>query len=62
MPDEVEPTPDEIKNGWTKETLALYIAERESAQAGKYSFDPMFRPPVKPMVANSKYNPLRWRG
>lgn len=30
--DRVEPTPDEIKNGWTAETLGRYLRERETQQ------------------------------
>lgn len=29
----VEPTPDEIKNGWTKESLNRYLAERDQQAA-----------------------------
>lgn len=62
MAERIEPTEDEKKNGWTAETLAKYMAERGSAQAGVVYHDPKFRPPRRPSVANGKYSPHRWRG
>lgn len=58
--DEVEPlTKDEIRNGWSLEAKAKYFAERRKANDGKIARDPTYRPPVRPTVANSRYNPLR---
>ena len=52
----VELTEAEIAGGWTGETLAAYIAERELAQ-----IEVIFRPrPHRPRFANNRYNPLRW--
>jgi len=57
-----EPTKDEARNGWTRESLAAYEAERTAAQTGIVMFDPDFRRPPRPTVANGKYSPLRpWR-
>jgi len=52
----VELTKDDIKNGWTKETLEKYHKEREEIVSKKI-LDPRI---VKP-VAQKSYNPLRWR-
>ncbi len=57
---EVELTDDERKNGWTEETLAAYVAERERAQHGKVIFDPEFRRPPKPKWANNTYSVMRF--
>lgn len=58
---QIELTPEELANGWTEETLASYIKEREQAQAGIVMFHPDHRPAARPKWANNKYNPLRWR-
>lgn len=58
----VEPTDDEKRNGWTAETLTAYLAEQKAASALR--IDPhsaMNRAARKPVRANSKYNPHRWR-
>lgn len=34
-PAPVEPTPEEKRNGWTAETLAAYVRERERAAAAR---------------------------
>ena len=31
----VEPEPDEIKNGWNRESLTIFVAERHLAVASK---------------------------
>ena len=51
------PTEDERRNGWDEETLGRYVAEREKAAAQSI----LEREPQKPTVANSRYNPHRWR-
>ena len=52
----VELTDAEIAGGWTGETLAAYIAEREQAQ-----IETIFNPrPKRPRFANNRYSPLRW--
>ena len=55
-------TDAELKNGWTPETLAAYLAERARAQAGVIMFDPEYRRQPRPRWANNSYSPLRWRG
>ena len=52
----VEPTKDDLRNGWTKETLALYLEEQEAR------LDLKPREMVRRGQANSKYDPFRWRG
>lgn len=59
MPDLTE---DDIKNGWTEESLAEYHRERERAQAALVGFDPKHRTRPRPKWANSQYSVLRWRG
>jgi len=51
-------TDAERRNGWDEESLAKYLAERERAQADAV----LRRPPAKPVAANSRYDPKRWRG
>jgi hypothetical protein len=55
----VQPSADELKNGWTAETLTAYHAERFKAQSGVILFDANFRKKPKPRVANGNYRPLR---
>ena len=59
---DIELTDEERKNGWTAETLAAYVAERERAQAGVVMFDPEYRKPQRRKWANNLYRPLYWRG
>jgi len=53
---DVEPTKDEIKAGFSKESLNDYLAERERAAALKVF-------PMKRQLPRSQqpYSPLRWR-
>ena len=60
MPD-IELTDEELKNGWTEQTLAAYVADREQAQAGVVMFNPDYRKPRRPRFANNKYRPHFWR-
>lgn len=53
----VELTPEEIKNGWTKETLETYFKDREKAQSAVVLSDRQQRP----RFANNMYSPLQWR-
>jgi hypothetical protein len=53
----VELTDDDIKNGWTIETLTKYHSDREKITMKKISDS---RVPDKPQ-AQRRYNPLRWR-
>ena len=57
--DLIQPTAEEIANGCTTETLTEYVRERQGAQ--ETSVDPKLRPAKRPMVANGKYDPHRWR-
>lgn len=59
----IEPSADEIKNGWTAESLSSYVAEQRASQ--ELRVDPasaMNRQGRRPRRANSRYRPLRWRG
>ena len=52
----MQPTPDEVRNGWDAETLTAYLAEREKAQ-----FENQFnRPKPRPDTADSDYDPHAW--
>lgn len=50
----VELTKEEEKNGWTRETLEVYIAEREKAQTANI----LSVKSPKPKYANNRYRPL----
>lgn len=59
----IQPTPEEARNGWTPEALTAYVAEQRAAQELRADPHSLFRRGArKPMKANSKYSPLRWRG
>ncbi len=49
---DIEITDDERRNGWTEETLAAYVAEREQAQAESV----LNRPLARPKWANNRYD------
>ena len=53
----VEPTEEEVRNGWDAEGLTAYLAEREKAQAVAI----LDRKPPRPRWANSRYSPFHWR-
>ncbi|GEM_PF-6448812 len=57
-----EPTDAETVNGWTRETLAAYQAESDARAMAivTASMEGRLRP--RPRWANSKYDPLHWRG
>ena len=54
----LQPTAEEARNGWDAEALTAYHRDRERAQSASI----LDRAPPKPTRANSKFNPLRWRG
>ena len=57
MENKIKPTEDEIKNGWTEESLNLYFRNRDKAQ-----FATVFnKKPKRPFVQNSKYSPFKYR-
>jgi hypothetical protein len=53
----VELTKDDIKNGWTQDTLTKYHKDREKNTMKILSTS---RVPEKPQ-AQRRYNPLKWR-
>ena len=58
----IQPTKDELKNGWTAETLTQYVAERNAG--AELRTDPHSlhrRMKQRPRVQNIQYNPHRWR-
>ena len=60
---DVKATDEEKRNGWTEETLALYLAERKAGQSLAIDPDSLQRRiAARPKFANHRYNPHRWRG
>jgi len=60
--EEIEPTEEEKKNGWTKETLTRYLAERLAAQSLAVDVNSLHRKSArKPHEQNHRYRPHRWR-
>jgi hypothetical protein len=57
MTDEIQLTPEEAKNGWTKESLKAYIVGRQQAQA-KVVYTKKSKMPSE---QNHRYNPHHWR-
>ena len=58
----IEPTEEEKKNGWTRETLTQYLAERFAAQSLAVDVDSLHRRTARrPNEANHRYRPHRWR-
>ena len=61
-PSLIQPTPEEIKNGWTPESLTAYLADQDAAASLK--IDPksaLNRGNRKPVRANSRYRVFQWR-
>ena len=63
----MEPTEDEARNGWTRETLTQYFNEQDAAAQQKIDPNSKFRrmqrrPKRANGIWNGKYRPLRWRG
>ena len=55
-----EPTPDEKRNGWTKESLAAYLTER-SGQQHDYAKQIAQSPSANLQVENTRqFNPHDW--
>lgn len=53
----MEPSPEEIQNGWDAESLTAYHAQREQETAA--ALDWTKRDKGKPKVQNSKYRRFR---
>ena len=58
----VDLTDADAKNGWTPEAAAEYHAEREAAAMAVVAASMEGRLRPRPRWANSRYDPLRWRG
>lgn len=58
----IQPSADEIKNGWTAETLTAYLQERDQANKNVIEFQPGTRELRRPRQQNSRYRVTRWRG
>lgn len=56
------PTEAEAANGWDAEALAAYQAERDARAMATVAASMEGRLRPRPKWANSKYDPLRWRG
>ena len=52
----IEPTKDEIRNGWDAEALAKYHKEREKA-----AHEIVFKERKTKPAAQARYRPHRWR-
>ena len=58
----IEPTEDEIRNGWTTDTLTAYLAERLAGQSMAADVSSVQRRVARrPNVQNHHYRPHRWR-
>ena len=55
-------TDADAKNGWTPEAVAEYHAERHAAAMAVVAASMEGRLRPRPRWANSRYDPLRWRG
>lgn len=59
---EIKPTEEEAKNGWTTDSLTRYLKDRYAAQSLRIDVHSLSRRVAKrPHSQNHKYNPLRWR-
>ena len=56
----IEPSVEELRNGWTKETLTKYLVERNAIQSLKIDIHNPQRK-IKPSSQNHSYSPHRWR-
>ena len=63
-PPAIDPTNEELHNGWTAEALAEYRAESDARAMAivATSMDACLHGRHRPRWANSRYDPLRWRG
>lgn len=60
---DVEPTRDEARNGWTAETLGLYLASRAAGMSVHLDPGSVHRVAARrPLAQNHRYRPHRWRG
>ena len=58
--EQIEPNEEERRNGWTTETLSLYVHQRR--QAEKVSLDPHHPSRRRnPQRAKTGYSPFTWR-
>jgi hypothetical protein len=59
----VQPTPEEVRNGWTAEALTAYVAERTAGQAMTIDVASLFRRlQDRSREANHRYDPHKaWR-
>lgn len=55
--DEYEPTDEEARNGWTKETLRAYHESRQRQQAKIIHMKKV----IMPSEQNHRYQPHKWR-
>ena len=58
----MEPTAEDVRNGWSAQALTAYHAEQAASQSLRMDPSSVLRRKPRPIRANSKYRPLRWRG
>ncbi len=60
--EQIEPSDEEKKNGWTTKTLTAYLAEREAGQSLAVDVNSLHRRQARrPNSQNSSYRVHRWR-
>lgn len=55
----VEPTPEELRNGWTRERLNRYLRER-AAQQESYAAEGKAKQPSARSETTVKFDPHKW--
>jgi len=58
----IEPNAEELRNGWTAETLTAYVAQRTAGAELKNDPHSLHRKQARRPTRQTGYNPLRWRG
>lgn len=58
-PQVIEPTPDEERNGWTRETLTTYLIQR-AAQQNQYATEHQTKAREVRTESAAGFDPHRW--
>ena len=56
----IEPTKEEIRNGWTRESLTIYIKSRQQAGKDVVMRDPFLRRGHITTQSVNTFDPLKW--
>ena len=56
----MQPTKDEMKNGWTEESLTLYLKEREKQNAEFVLRQGDKKPAIKIENVRDSFDPHKW--